>query len=50
VRAGEVFMPMHYSGTNQLTLSAFDPYSRQPAYKACAVAVRRLAEPPPKSE
>jgi assimilatory nitrate reductase catalytic subunit len=36
---GNVFMPMHYGGTNVLTLPAFDPYSGQPAYKACAVNV-----------
>jgi anaerobic selenocysteine-containing dehydrogenase len=40
VRPGEVFVPMHYKETNQLTLAAFDPHSRQPAYKACAVSVR----------
>jgi assimilatory nitrate reductase catalytic subunit len=45
VRAGEVFMPMHYAETNQLTLAAFDPESRQPAYKACAVALRSLPTP-----
>jgi len=39
VRAGQVFMPMHYEEMNVLTFAAFDPYSRQPAYKACAVAV-----------
>jgi assimilatory nitrate reductase catalytic subunit len=39
VRTGQVFIPMHYASLNQLTLSAFDPYSRQPAYKACAVSV-----------
>jgi assimilatory nitrate reductase catalytic subunit len=38
---GQVFMPMHDAETNQLTDAAFDPYSRQPAYKACAVGVRR---------
>lgn len=37
---GQVFMPMHYEATNRLTLAEFDPYSRQPSYKACAVAVR----------
>jgi assimilatory nitrate reductase catalytic subunit len=31
---------MHYSATNKLTLAVFDPYSRQPAYKACAVRVQ----------
>ena len=29
----------HCAGTNQLTPAAFDPYSRQPAYKACTVQV-----------
>jgi assimilatory nitrate reductase catalytic subunit len=46
VRAGELFVPMHYAETNRLTLSAFDPYSRQPAYKACAVTVRRAVREP----
>jgi assimilatory nitrate reductase catalytic subunit len=32
-------MPMHYASTNYLTADAFDPYSRQPSYKACAVAL-----------
>lgn len=41
VRPGEVFLPMHHAGTNQLTFAAFDPYSRQPAYKACAVRVEK---------
>ena len=40
VRPGQVFMAMHYPETNRLTFPAFDPYSREPAYKACAVAVR----------
>ena len=46
VQPGQMFIPMHYAVTNRLTLAAFDPYSRQPAYKACAVrveAVRRQA-------
>jgi assimilatory nitrate reductase catalytic subunit len=42
VKAGEVFMPMHYEGMNRLTFSAFDPHSRQPAYKACAVKIAKL--------
>jgi assimilatory nitrate reductase catalytic subunit len=42
VRPGELFVPMHYDTVNKLTFPAFDPYSRQPSYKACAVAVRRL--------
>ena len=39
-------MPMHYETTNQLTFAAFDPYSRQPSYKACAVNMTR-AQPAP---
>jgi assimilatory nitrate reductase catalytic subunit len=42
VQPGQVFVPMHYASTNQLTDAVFDPYSRQPSYKACAVNVRRL--------
>jgi assimilatory nitrate reductase catalytic subunit len=32
---------MHYETVNQLTLAVFDPYSKQPAYKACAVRLRK---------
>jgi assimilatory nitrate reductase catalytic subunit len=40
VQPGQVFVPMHYAKTNQLTFAAFDPYSRQPSYKHCAVRIR----------
>ncbi|MGC1272317.1 MAG: nitrate reductase [Planctomycetaceae bacterium] len=40
VPVGQVFLPMHDEGTNRLTDAVFDPHSRQPAYKACAVRVR----------
>jgi assimilatory nitrate reductase catalytic subunit len=40
VPAGQLFLPMHDGSTNLLTFEAFDPESRQPAYKACAVRVR----------
>jgi assimilatory nitrate reductase catalytic subunit len=40
VAAGQVFVPMHYVETNRLTNGSFDPYSRQPSYKSCAVEVR----------
>jgi assimilatory nitrate reductase catalytic subunit len=46
VREGQVFMPMHYRSVNELTFAAFDPQSRQPSYKACAVAVSRLKDDP----
>lgn len=42
VRRGEVFVPMHYPDVNRLTHPSFDPHSRQPNYKACAVAVERI--------
>ena len=39
VQPGHVFVPMHYDETNRLTDAVFDPYSKQPSYKACAVQV-----------
>ncbi|MFT5882972.1 MAG: anaerobic selenocysteine-containing dehydrogenase [Crocinitomicaceae bacterium] len=36
---GQLFMPMHYAKANQLTQASFDPYSRQPSYKFCAVEI-----------
>jgi anaerobic selenocysteine-containing dehydrogenase len=42
VKPGQVFVPMHYAAMNRLTFPAFDPYSRQPSYKHCAVRIRRL--------
>ncbi|MDA7888655.1 nitrate reductase [Akkermansiaceae bacterium] len=39
VRRGEVFLPMHEGTTNLLTFPSFDPHSRQPSYKACAVKI-----------
>ncbi len=41
VQPGQVFLPMHYTETNRLTDAIFDPYSRQPAYKSCAVKLVR---------
>ena len=40
VRPGQVFIPMHYDTTNKLTHAHFDPYSKQPSYKDCAVRIR----------
>lgn len=37
VRPGQVFIPMHYDAVNRLTFASFDPHSRQPSYKHCAV-------------
>ena len=42
VRPGQIFVPMHYAEVNRLTHSSFDPHSRQPNYKATAVAIRSM--------
>jgi anaerobic selenocysteine-containing dehydrogenase len=42
VQRGQVFLPMHYPEVNLLTHPSFDPHSRQPNYKACAVAIRAV--------
>jgi assimilatory nitrate reductase catalytic subunit len=41
VGPGQVFMPFHYAeaNANQMTQSAFDPFSREPNYKQSAVRV-----------
>ncbi len=43
VSPGQVFMPFHYFETNanEVTQSAFDPASREPNYKQCAVRIER---------
>ena len=43
VAAGQVFLPFHFveSNANQITQSAFDPLSREPNFKQCAVRVER---------
>jgi anaerobic selenocysteine-containing dehydrogenase len=43
VAPGQVFLPFHFAETNanQITQSAFDPVSREPNYKQCAVRVER---------
>jgi assimilatory nitrate reductase catalytic subunit len=46
VRAGQVFIPMHYREGNRLTHAAFDPHSRQPSCKYCAVSLSRHPQPP----
>lgn len=47
VAAGQVFIPMHYAEANRLTNPAFDPYSRQPSYKACAVRLEKIRSTKP---
>ncbi len=42
VQQGQLFLPMHYPGVNRLTHPSFDPHSRQPNYKACAVSIGKV--------
>ena len=43
VAPGQVFMPFHFSESNSnlVTLGAFDPISREPNFKQCAVRVEK---------
>lgn len=43
IASGQVFLPFHFAETNanQITQSAFDPISREPNFKQCAVRVER---------
>jgi len=43
IAPGQVFMPFHFAETNvnHVTQSAFDPISREPNYKQCAVRIER---------
>lgn len=43
IAPGQVFMPFHFAETNvnEVTQSAFDPISREPNYKQCAVRVEK---------
>ena len=52
VRVGQAFMPMHWGaqfmkgfGVNAVTVSAFDPFSKQPELKAAAIEVTRAHLP-----
>lgn len=51
IAPGQVFMPFHFAETNvnEVTQSAFDPFSREPNYKQCAVRVERTPPSPAKS-
>lgn len=43
IAAGQVFLPFHFVETNanQVTQSSFDPISREPNFKQCAVRVEK---------
>jgi assimilatory nitrate reductase catalytic subunit len=44
VAPGQVFMPFHFheANSNLITLGAFDPISREPNFKQCAVRVEKF--------
>jgi anaerobic selenocysteine-containing dehydrogenase len=46
IAPGSVFMPFHWatSNANMLTQSAYDPVSREPNYKQCAVRVEKTGK------
>jgi anaerobic selenocysteine-containing dehydrogenase len=54
IRAGVVFVPFHYGSwdsadgapraANELTITAWDPVSKQPIFKVAAVRLERLAD------
>jgi predicted molibdopterin-dependent oxidoreductase YjgC len=54
IEPGVVFIPFHYgddsdqgppTAANRLTISGWDPVSKQPHFKYAAVAVRAVAKP-----
>jgi assimilatory nitrate reductase catalytic subunit len=49
IRPDTIFVPYHWAGRksiNMLTIAAQDPISKIPAYKVCAVRIRREDAPP----
>ncbi len=44
VQPGQIFIPFHYieACANNLTVAEFDPISREPNYKQCAVSIEKL--------
>ena len=42
VKRDHLFIPMHYKEVNDLTLSNFDKYSRQPSYKYCTAQIKKI--------
>ncbi|MGL4848335.1 MAG: molybdopterin oxidoreductase family protein [Clostridium sp.] len=42
VKEGELYAPMHYIETNNLTPSVYDTYSKEPSYKTCAVKIETI--------
>lgn len=45
IRRDTIFVPMHWVGTNRLTLDTLDPLSRMPEFKVCAATISPLGRP-----
>ena len=43
VREKELYAPIHYIECNKLTPSVYDPYSKEPSYKATPVWFEKMA-------
>ncbi|MGX7091894.1 molybdopterin oxidoreductase family protein [Hutsoniella sourekii] len=41
-RDDEIFAPLHYEECNKMTLSIYDPYSKEPAYKSAPVNIEKI--------
>ncbi len=41
---GQIFAPIHYIETNKLSLSLYDPFSKEPSYKYAPVKIEKLGE------
>jgi assimilatory nitrate reductase catalytic subunit len=44
IAEGQAFMAMHYEAVNQLLPRVFDPHSRQPSYKYCAIQLAPVSQ------
>lgn len=44
VQSRELFAPLHYIECNKLTASVYDPYSKEPSYKATPVRFEKIKE------
>lgn len=44
VSFNELYAPIHYIECNKLTPSLYDPYSKEPSYKATPVRIERISE------
>ena len=43
---GQIYAPLHYIEANTLTLSLYDPYSKEPSYKFAPVRIQKREDCP----